>query len=90
MHTRDTVVTLSVCLLCKISAHSPEHFFKNRSYFGKKASGTFAVIAAIYAGTAQSLNGLARELLACGILYQSCHSLHVVAGFAAITFFSGK
>ena len=32
-------------------------FLKNRSYFGDKASGTSAVTAVIYAGTAQSLNG---------------------------------
>ena len=43
-------------------------------------SGTSAVTAVIYAGTAQSLNGLAREhlaheLLVHGTLYQSCHSL---------------
>ena len=29
--------------------------FENRSYFGEKASGTSAVTAVIYAGTAQSL-----------------------------------
>ena len=40
------------------------HFFENRSYFGEKASETSAVTAVIYAGTAQSLNGLARDLLA--------------------------
>ena len=56
-------------------------------------SGTSAVTAVIYAGTSQSLNGLAGDLLACVTLYQSCHSrslsscivpalvsLHVVAG----------
>ena len=47
--------------------------------FGEKASGTLAVTAVIYAGTSQSLNGLARELLVCellarGTLHQSCHS----------------
>ena len=41
-----------------------QHFFENRSYFGEKASGTSAVTAVMYAGTAQSLNGLARDLLA--------------------------
>ena len=35
-------------------------------------SGTSAVTAVIYAGTTQSLNSLARDLLACGTLYQSC------------------
>ena len=39
-------------------------FFENHSYFGEKASGTSAVPAVMYAGTAQSLNGLARDLLA--------------------------
>ena len=38
------------------------------SYFGEKASGTLALTAVIYAGTAQSLNGLAREFLACELL----------------------
>ena len=47
----------------------------------------------IYAGTAQSLNDLAhellaRELLARGTLYQSCHSLRIVAGLQR--FLSGK
>ena len=46
--------------------------FENRSYFGEKASGTSAVTAVMYAGTAHSLNGLARDLLARGTLYQSC------------------
>ena len=46
--------------------------FKNRSYFGKKASGTSAVTAVIYAGNAQSLNGLAFDLLALGTLYLFC------------------
>ena len=67
-------------------------FFENRSYFGEKASGTSAVTAVIYAGTAQSLNGLARELLACEllahiILYQSCHSLRVVASLQRLLSF---
>ena len=47
--------------------------FENRSYFGEKASGTSAITAVMYAGTAHSLNGLARDLLARGTLYQSCH-----------------
>ena len=49
------------------------HFFENRSYFREKASGTSAVTAVIYSGNAQSLNGLARDLLASRTLYQSCH-----------------
>ena len=49
-------------------------FFENRSYFGEKASGTSAVTAVIYSGTAQSLNGLAHHLIAHETLYQSCHS----------------
>ena len=36
-------------------------------------SGTSAVTAVMYMGTAQSLNGLARDLLARGTLCQSCH-----------------
>ena len=50
---------------------------ENRSYFGEKASGTSAVTAVIYVGTAQSLNNLARDLFARGTLYQSCHSCSV-------------
>ena len=42
------------------------HFFENRSYFGEKTSGTSAVTAVTYASTAQSLNGLAHDLLALG------------------------
>ena len=90
MRERVTVVTLSVCHFFDfgeggLNLHqyilgddfSPLNvalFFENRSYFGEKASGTSVVTAVIYAGTAQSLNGLARDLLACGTLYQSCHS----------------
>ena len=55
--------------------------FENRSYFGEKASGTSVVTAVMYAGTAQSLNGLARDLLACGTLYQSCHLRCSCVGF---------
>ena len=47
-------------------------------------SGTPAVTAVIYAGTAQSLNGLARDLLdlsARVTLYQSCHSRCSCVGF---------
>ena len=88
MRERVTVVTLSVCLsMChfmileKVPFFKVEtHFFENWSYFGEKESGTSAVTAVIYAGTAQSLNGLASELLAYGTFYQSCHSLHIVAG----------
>ena len=64
-----------------------QHFFLNRSYFGEKASGTSAITAVIYAGTAQSLNGLARELIARGTLYQSCHSLRVVTGLQRLDSF---
>ena len=39
-------------------------FFENRSYFGENASGTSAVTSVIYSGNTQSLNGLARDLLA--------------------------
>ena len=35
----------------------------------------------IYAGNAQSLNGLARDVLAHGTLYQSCHSRCSCVGF---------
>ena len=55
--------------------------FENRSYFGEKASGTSAVTAVMYAGTAQSLNGLAHDLLAHGTLYQSCHLRCSCVGF---------
>ena len=48
---------------------------------GEKASGTSAVTAVIYAGTAQSLNGLARDLLARRTLYQSCHWRCACVGF---------
>ena len=41
----------------------------------------------IYAGTAQSLSGLARELLASETLYQSCNSLRVVAGLQRLLSF---
>ena len=37
-------------------------------------SGTSVVTAVVYTGTAQSLNGLAHDLLARGTLCQSCHS----------------
>ena len=37
---------------------------ENRSYFEEKTSGTSAVTAVIYSGTTQSLNGLARDLIA--------------------------
>ena len=50
-------------------------------------SGTSAVTAVIYAGTAQSLNSLARELFACGTLYQSCHSLCVVTSLQQLLSF---
>ena len=56
-----------------LSALNVALFFLNRSYFGEKASGTSAVTAVMYAGTTQSLNGLARDLLARGTLYQSNH-----------------
>ena len=67
------------------------HFFDNRSYFGEKASGTLAVTAVIYAGTAQSLNGLARDLLAwepftkpvIRIVPALVSSLRIVAGLKA-------
>ena len=51
------------------------------SYFGEKASGTSAVTAVIYSGTAHSLNSLARDLIAPGTLYQSCHSHCSCVGF---------
>ena len=61
-------------------------------------SGTSAVTAMIYAGNAQSLNGLARDFLARGTLYQSCHSRCSCVGFfplrscrlAATAFLSSK
>ena len=51
-----------------------------RSYFGEKVSGTSAVTAVIYAGTAQSLNGLAHELFKA---VRSCR-------LAAIAFLTSK
>ena len=56
-------------------------FFENRCYFGEKASGTSAVIAVMYAGNAQSSNGLACDLLARGTLYQSSHLRCSCVGF---------
>ena len=44
-------------------------------------SGTSAVTAVIYSGNAQSLNGLACDLLAHGTLYQSCHLRCSCVGF---------
>ena len=67
-----------------ISVHSRWRFksFKcNISYFGVKVSGTSAFTAVTYAATAQSLNGLARDLLASGVLYQSCHLHCSCVGF---------
>ena len=78
-------VPISGLKLTSVHSRSPLNvstFFFNRSYnFGEKASETSAVTAMIYAGTAQSLNGLARDLLACGTLYQSCHSHCSCVGF---------
>ena len=62
--------------------------FLNRSYFGEKASGTSAVTAVMYAGTAQSFNGLARDLLASEpftkavicVVPELVYSLRLVAG----------
>ena len=59
-----------------------------RSYFGEKASGTSAVTAVMYAGTAQSLNGLAHDLLASEpftkavicVVPELVYSLRLVAG----------
>ena len=62
-------------------------FSKIEAIFGERASGTSAITAVIYAGTAQSLNGLARDLLAHGTLYQSCHSLRVVASLQRLLSF---
>ena len=85
MRERVTIVTLSVCLSVCVSLF----------YFGEgtvlKASETSAVTAVNYVGTA-SLNSLAcellaRELLACGTLYQSSHLLHVVAGLQRLLSF---
>ena len=42
----------------------PYKCMKIELYFGERVSGTSAVTAVIYAGTAQSLNGSTRELLA--------------------------
>ena len=59
-------------------------------------SGPSAVPAVIYAGTAQSLNGLARDLLACGSVYTKAvirvvpalvSSLRVVAGLRRLLSF---
>ena len=90
MCERVTVVTLSVCLsvchsLCLSVTLSVCHFFvvalfENRSYFGEKASAISAVTAVLYVGTSQSLNSLARELLARGTLYQNSHLFRVVVG----------
>ena len=56
-------------------------FLKIEAIVGEKASKTSAVTAVIYSGTAQSLNGLARDLIAHGTLYQSCHSRCSCVGF---------
>ena len=66
-------------------------FFKLEAIL-EKESGTSAVTAVIYTGTAQSLKSLARELLACellahGTLYQSCHSVCIVAGLQRLLSF---
>ena len=59
-------------------------------------SGTLALTAVIYAGTAQSLNGLAPDLLAHVTLYQlsfafrflrSVSSLHIVTGLQRLLSF---
>ena len=49
--------------------------------FREKASGTSAVTAVMYAGNAQLLKGLARDLLARRTLYQSCHLRCSYVGF---------
>ena len=93
MRERVTVVTLSVCYsVCHffILEKAPfsvlnlhQYILGDNlnvallSYFGEKASGTSAVTVVIYMGTAQSVNGLACELLAHEVLargtfYQSC------------------
>ena len=91
MRERVTVVTLSLSL-CHFSILEKAPFSglkltsvyilcDDLSYFGEKASGTSAVTAVMYAGTAHSLNGLACDLLAHGTLYQSCHLRCSCIGF---------
>ena len=89
MRERVTAVTVSVSVCVTV-------LFQRRRRSGLKltsvqsdnlsplnASGTSAVTAVIYAGTAQSLNGLACELLVRGTLYHSCK-------LTAIGFLSGQ
>ena len=64
------------------------HFFENRSYFGEKASGTSAVTLVIYVSTAQSLNGLARYLLARGTFFTKA-VIHVPAVVSSLRVVSG-
>ena len=54
----------SVHSRCGFMSFKCSTFFENRSYVGEKASGTSAVTAVIYSGNTQSLNSLARDLLA--------------------------
>ena len=57
--------------------------FENQSYFEEIASETSAVTAVMYAGTAQPLNGLARDRLARSTWnpYQSCYLCCSCFGF---------
>ena len=69
MRERVTVVvplsvSLSLLYFGEGAVFRVETYISN-IYFGEKSSGTSAVT--IYAGTAQSLKGLARDLLACVI-----------------------
>ena len=59
LHPYNLGEALNVALFC----------FEKQSSFGEKASGTSAVTAVIYTGKAESLNGLAHDLLAHGTLY---------------------
>ena len=47
--------------------------FSKSKLFWRKSEWNFGHNCSMYSGTAQSLNGLARDLLAHGTLYQSCH-----------------
>ena len=68
------IITLIVLHFCGIKLFTPYYYshcsieytgFENRSYvFWRKNEWNFGLTAVIYTGTAQSLNGLARDLLA--------------------------
>ena len=112
MRERVTVVTLSVCQSVSLFNSGEGAVFRVETYISIilgdylsplnvalfwKASGTSAVTAAMYAGTAQTLNGLARDLLASEpftktvfcVVRALVSSLHLVAGLQT-AFLSSK